>query len=74
MFYSKYEATNFKNYCKSFKYIAKLLGSTEAQPSLKNANEILKNEAIAVLLKHLSNFWRSLKLPLINCKVELKLK
>ena len=29
---------------------------------------------IAVPLKYLSNFWRSLKMPLINCKVELSLK
>ena len=28
---------------------------------------------IAVPLKYLSNFWRSLKMPLINCKVELSL-
>ena len=25
-------------------------------------------------LKYLSNLWRSLELPLINCKIELKLK
>ena len=25
-------------------------------------------------LKYLSNFWRSLEVPLINCKVQLKLK
>ena len=25
-------------------------------------------------LKHLSNFWRSLEIPLINCKVELSLE
>ena len=35
---------------------------------------MLKNGAIAVPLKHLSNFWRPLEMPLINCKVELKLK
>ena len=29
---------------------------------------------IAVPLKHLSNFWRSLEMPLIKCKVELSLK
>ena len=29
---------------------------------------------IAVPLKYLSNFWRSLEIPLINCKVELSLK
>ena len=28
---------------------------------------------IAVSLKYLSNFWRSLEIPLINCKVELSL-
>ena len=28
---------------------------------------------IAVLLKYLSNFWRSLEIPLINCKVEFSL-
>ena len=25
-------------------------------------------------MKYLSNFWRSLEIPLINCNVELKLK
>ena len=29
---------------------------------------------IAVPLKYLSNFWRSLEMPLINCKVGLSLK
>ena len=29
---------------------------------------------LAVPLKNLSNFWRSLEMPLINCKVELSLK
>ena len=29
---------------------------------------------IAVPLKHLSNFWGALKIPLINCKVELSLR
>ena len=37
-------------------------------------NVILRNAAIAVLLKYSINFWRSLKMPLINCKVELKLR
>ena len=26
------------------------------------------------ILKYLSNFWRSFEMPLINCKVELKLR
>ena len=29
---------------------------------------------MAVPLKYLSNFWRLLEMPLINCKVELSLK
>ena len=32
------------------------------------------NIKIAVPLKYLSNLWRSLEMPLINCKVELSLK
>ena len=31
-------------------------------------------KAIAVPLKNIRNFWRSLKVLLINCKVKLKLK
>ena len=47
-----------------------LLGNTEAN----NANGILKNTTNAVPLKYLSNFWRSLEMSLINCKVVLSLK
>ena len=73
-FYSKDEAINFKSdNFKSFTYNAKLLGSTAAQLLSNAANRLLKNGAIAVLLKYLSNFWRSLEMPLINCKVELNL-
>ena len=38
------------------------------------ANGILRNTIIAVSLKYLSNFGGSLKMSLINCKLELKLK
>ena len=74
-FYSKDEATDFNadianNNFKSFDYKAKLLGNTEADGN----NRIPKNAIIAVLLKYLSNYWRSLEMPLINCKLELKLK
>ena len=59
---SKDEATRFNadiahnnnNNFKCFKYKAKLLGNTEAD----GVNAILKNAAIAVPLKYLSNFWR----------------
>ena len=73
-FYSKDEATSFAadiedtNNFKSFKYKTKLTGSTAA------ANGILDAVTIAAPLKHLSKFWSSLEMPLINYKVELKLK
>ena len=51
----------------SFKYKASGIGDTEN-------NGTKKGVKIAVLLKYLSNFWRSLEMPLINCKVELSLK
>ena len=79
LFYSKDEATDFNNNIastdnfKSFKYKAKLLWNTEAQAD-NAVNGILKNATIAVLLKYLNNFWRLLEMPLINCKVELKLR
>ena len=51
----------------SFKYKSSFIGNTE--------NNGTKNGIkIAVPLKHLSHFWRSLEMPLINCKVELSLK
>ena len=43
------------------------------QPEIEQMEQILRNATIAVPLKHLSKFWRSLEMPLINCKVELKL-
>ena len=44
----------------SFKYKVSIIGDTE--------NNGTKNQVkIAVPLKYLSNFWRSLEMPLINC-------
>ena len=35
-------------------------------------NNLTKNNVkIVIPLKHLSNFWKSLNIPLINCEVEL---
>ena len=62
-----------KNNFKSFEYKAKSLGNTESQTA-NAADGILKNATIALPLKYLSNFWRSYKMSLINCNVELKLK
>ena len=55
------------NYAHSFKYKASNTGNT-------GTNGTKKEVKIAVPLKYLSNFWRSLEMPLINCKVELSLK
>ena len=52
-------------------YKAKLL---VAQPAPNQANGILKNTTTAIPLKNLSNFWRPLEMPSINCKVELKFR
>ena len=38
-----------------------------------DGNNKLKNVKIAVPLKYLSNFFRSLEMPLINCKIHLEL-
>ena len=56
-----------KDNAPSFKYKASGIGDTED-------NGTKKTIKIAVLLKYLNNFWRSLEIPLINCKVELSLK
>ena len=55
-------------------YQAKLLIKTAAQTAPNNANGIIKNAKIAVPLKFLSNFWRSLEILLDNYKIDLKLK
>ena len=52
-----------------FKYKANLIGDTVAD----GANRKKEKVKIAVPLKYLSNFWRSLEMPLINYKVEFSL-
>ena len=54
---------------KSFSYKAHFIEDDITQ------NNLTKNDVkIVVSLKHLSNFWRSLNIPLINCEIELILK
>ena len=55
----------------SFKYKAALVGKTA--DAVNNTNSSVKNTKIVVPLKYLSNFWRSLEMPLINCKIYLEL-
>ena len=54
----------------SFKYKANLLGKTTGDDG---KNRSLKNVKTVVPLKYLSNFFRSLEMPLINCKIHLEL-
>ena len=49
----------------SFDYKANFIGSV-------THNNLIKNDVkIVIPLKHLSNFWKNLNKPLINCEVEL---
>ena len=52
---------------KSFVYKTEIIGRTS------NNNGKWKAEVLDPL-KYLSNFWRSLDFPLINCEIELDLK
>ena len=58
------------NNSSSFKYKASLLGKA---PDADGNDRSLKNTKIVVPLKYLSNFFRSLEMPLINCKIHLEL-
>ena len=52
----------------SFKYKSSFLKPVRAAD-----NGVFKAMKIAVPLKYLSKFWRSLEMSLINCKIHLKL-
>ena len=54
----------------SFKYKASLLGKAD---DAAGNDRSLKNTKIVLPLKYLSNFFRSLEMPLINCKIHLEL-
>ena len=68
----------------SFKYKTSITGNTynvdekitdddgnEVDNPKYDANKVGENETeVVILLKHLSNVWRSLSIPLINCEVE----
>ena len=59
----------------SFKYKTSITGNTYnvgADEANYDANKVGKKETeIVIPLKYLSNFWRSLNIPLINCEIEL---
>ena len=58
-----------------FKYKTSITGKTYkvgADEANYDANKAGKNETeVFIPLKHLSSFWRSLNISLINCEVEL---
>ena len=60
---------------RSFKYKTSITGNTYnivAEDADYDATKIGKNETEVVIpLKHLSNFWRTLNIPMINCEIEL---
>ena len=70
---------------KSFKYKTSITGNTynvdekitdddgnKVDNPIYDANKVVKNETeIVIPLQYLSNFWRSLAIPLINCEVEI---
>ena len=55
----------------SFKYKEAILGKTA--DAVNNTNSSVKDTKTVVPLKSLSNFWISLEMPLIKCKVYLEL-
>ena len=55
----------------SFEYKAALIAKTV--DAVAGTNSSVKDVKIVVPLKYLSNFWRSLEMPLINCKAYLEL-
>ena len=59
------DVTNDNN-SPSFKYKASIIRNTEN-------NGIKTGVKIAIQLKYITNFWRSLDMPLVNCKIELPL-
>ena len=56
----------------SLKYKIKLLGNV-TEVAVNAAGERRLNVKAVVPLKYLSNFFRSLEMPLINCKIKLNL-
>ena len=65
--YFRDEPDDNKEYSESFKSKIKITGKT---PDYDNEEDV----EIMVPLKYLSNFWRTLEMPLINCEVSLILR
>ena len=64
-YYTDEQGNSLSSNSESFKYTTSITGKTPEN------NDLLMNLKLAIPLKYLSNFWRSLNIPLINCEVEL---
>ena len=64
--YYRDELSNPLSSCsESLKYKINIVAKTPED------NDSLTNAEVVIPLKHLSNLWRSLNIPLINCELEL---
>ena len=74
-YYSDQPSNPLSTNSESFKYNTSIMGNTynvDDDDDNYDANKVGKNETeIVIPLKYLSNFWRSLDIPLINCEVEI---
>ena len=71
---------NVTNDSLSFKYKSSLLEglifinvAANINPDIANAHRLFTNAKMVVPLKYLSKFFRSLEMPIINCKINLEL-
>ena len=64
-YYRNEPSNSIYSHSETFKYKSNIVGKAPED------NDSLTNAKVVVPLKHLSNFWRSLNIPLINCEVEL---
>ena len=64
-YYRDKPSNSLSSNSESFKYKTSITGKTPED------NDSLTNAKVVIPLKHLSNFWISLNIPLINCEVKL---
>ena len=64
-YYRDEPSNSLSSNSESFKYKTSITGKTPED------NDSLTNAKVVIPLKHLSNFWISLNIPLINCEVKL---
>ena len=64
-YYRDEPSNSLNTYSESFKYKTKIVGKTPQN------NDSLTNAEVVIPLKYLSNFWKNLNIPLINCEIEL---